>query len=903
MGDNPVKPENFESAFAQLTGNQPLRWQRRLFDEWISNVVKEIIDLPTGLGKTMVMPIWLLARKINQTLGHRLIYVVDRRTVVDQATSLAESLVARSCCKFINDEYCDPPTISTLRGQFADNREWTHDPSRAAIIIGTVDMIGSRLLFSGYRSSYKQRPLDAGLLGQDSLLILDEAHLSAPFEKLIDGIGRFQIGKGKPMRVVKMSATTGVSTAERFKLEESDLAPGDTNLLARDTNPIVRRFEAAKRMTIRKPEGKKTVEQSIIEAAGALAQGNSRVVVFVRSPKTAGNIAAALRRYTSEANKKPKPYEKAVAVLTGTMRGLERDELVTASNEESHPERQVMQRFLKPDNDPAQGPAILVSTSAGEVGFDLNADHLVCDAAPIDSMIQRLGRANRRGDGNATVLVFDGETPPDTKSSPMTVATFNAMKLLRTPDGSPRDVSPKAIAELKKLKAKEIEAATSPKPTMVELTDILLDAWAMTTISEPMPGRPPVAAWLRGIVPEPPQTTIAWRAELDLEGFDQLGVDDIEEWYDAHPVLTHETLSVPADVAQEFLEALRNVTVESDSRAVVIERNGYERFKLGNFLKSLRKDDARLGDATVILPASVGGIQRGGGALDPKRIFNAKDVDGHWLDVEGKIVVASPDVADEHERYHYEYAYPQDGSEPIPNCLGRKLLDDNLKNAKRQFATFAIEIPGKDDHRRELVSFVPKKDRTELGTKKGQSLVEHVGLVEQFASEIADRLSLPAVFREALQFAAAWHDHGKDREAWQRAVGRKYDADGIAIGSAIGKSGGSMGRIAGNYRHEFGSLHQLTVYATALSKTMSPDVFDLAMHLIATHHGRGRPHFPKGGFDPDAKAKSPEIAIEAVHRFARLQRKYGRWHLAWLENLLRCADAMASSETEGGQNP
>ena len=74
---------------------------------------------------------------------------------------------------------------SILRGQLADNREWSRDPSRPAIIIGTVDLIGSALLFSGYRSSYKRRPLEAGLLGQDSLLVLDEAHLSKPFEKLV----------------------------------------------------------------------------------------------------------------------------------------------------------------------------------------------------------------------------------------------------------------------------------------------------------------------------------------------------------------------------------------------------------------------------------------------------------------------------------------------------------------------------------------------------------------------------------------------------------------------------------------------------------------------------------------------------------------------------------------------
>jgi CRISPR-associated endonuclease/helicase Cas3 len=60
-----------------------------------------------------------------------------------------------------------PLPISTSRGQFIDNREWLHDPSKPAIIVGTVDMIGSRLLFSGYGVSQKMRPMHAGLLGVD----------------------------------------------------------------------------------------------------------------------------------------------------------------------------------------------------------------------------------------------------------------------------------------------------------------------------------------------------------------------------------------------------------------------------------------------------------------------------------------------------------------------------------------------------------------------------------------------------------------------------------------------------------------------------------------------------------------------------------------------------------------
>jgi len=79
---------------------------------------------------------------------------------------------------------------------------------------------------------------------------------------------------------------------------------------------------------------------------------------------------------------------------------------------------------------------------------------------------------------------------------------------------------------------------------------------------------------------------------------------------------------------------------------------------------------------------------------------------------------------------------------------------------------------------------------------------------------------------------------------------------------------------------------------------ISDEIVDLAMHLIATHHGRGRPHFPKGGFDPYAESRSPTIHAEVIRRFGHLQRTYGWWRLAWLENLLRCADALASADQD-----
>jgi CRISPR-associated endonuclease/helicase Cas3 len=68
------------------------------------------------------------------------------------------------------------------------------------------------------------------------------------------------------------------------------------------------------------------------------------------------------------------------------------------------------------------------------------------------------------------------------------------------------------------------------------------------------------------------------------------------------------------------------------------------------------------------------------------------------------------------------------------------------------------------------------------------------------------------------------------------------------------------------------------------------------LHLIAVHHGRARPHFLlEEGFDPERPLPDVNrVATEVPQRFARLQRRYGRWGLAYLESLLRAADYAAS---------
>lgn len=899
--------QTFDELFRKVTGLPgPLSWQQRLYAEFLDNTVRPVLDLPTGMGKTAVIPIWLIARahqiegKYSSRLPTRLVYVVDRRTVVDQATEFAERI--NKALKDEPDLLGMPVTVSTLRGQLADNREWSTDLSRPAIIIGTVDLIGSALLFSGYRSTYKRRPLEAGLLGQDSLLVLDEAHLSKPFEKLVTSISAFQAGQGAPMRVMSMSATTGSQDDERFSLLPADLDSRTEN--GEEKNAIFQRFTARKQLIIEPPVEKKLINASMCKTAIHLAKDNSRVVVFVRSPDNATKIASMIRAHGSTKGKTG-PFGDSVAVLTGTMRGLERDQML------EHPAhgstapidmiRRVMRRFLDPDNRSDDGPAILVSTSAGEVGFDLNADHMVCDAAPLDSMVQRLGRVNRRGKGNAVVRVFVEKEPK--LDRPFENASARTMELLK----DQTDVSPKALANLKSmLTFEQLESACMPEPTTVELTDVLLDAWSMTTVVEPMPGRPEVGPWLRGVAEDLPHTTIAWRAELDEPGFGDLELEEIEDWFDVHRVLTHETLSVVTssrseDSAEKWLKARwerlgRTIAEERQreigARPVIIYRAGLQVMPLADLVAELsRGNSSSIRNAHMVLPASFGGIERG--LLDadaPKQREDENDADSRTIEENARERLISLDVAD---------IAPQ-----CPRC--REVITSNDGDTEQRVigggrmpakpVAFRCDLESDDTRRVQLVSYIPRSEKLEYNSEE-QTLRQHVDAVRRNVDPIFEQFSMLDVIKRAAELAADFHDHGKNRERWQRTIGGKASPAGQNwLDTTLGKSGGYMKRDPRGYRHEFGSLYEL---ADETRGKISDDVFDLAMHLIAVHHGRGRPHFPKGGFDPDAEQTSEAIHSEAIRRFARLQRKYGWWQLAWLENLLRCADAMASAQLNG----
>ena len=202
--------------FRALTGEEPYPWQRRLYMELVAGRVPVALSIPTGLGKTASVLLALLARLANPELPRRVVYIVDRRAIVDQTAvsirgwidrigALPELACAFERCGAFPDPR--PVGLGVLRGGLADDGKWRVDPARPTVVVGTVDMVGSRLLFSGYGAGRSRRAMDAGLVGHDALVMLDEAHLAPAMEELLRALARLHAGA--ELHVMTLSALGG----------------------------------------------------------------------------------------------------------------------------------------------------------------------------------------------------------------------------------------------------------------------------------------------------------------------------------------------------------------------------------------------------------------------------------------------------------------------------------------------------------------------------------------------------------------------------------------------------------------------------------------------------------------------------------------------------------------------
>lgn len=968
---NSMRGQNFPKLFEELTGARPFPWQAALFADFIEGKIPESANLPTGLGKTSIVAIWLCAVAIAPgQIPRRLVYVVNRRTVVDQTTAEAERLrdglkkpglaevrdrLASMCALPLPITDAPPLAISTLRGQFADNGEWWADPSRPAVIVGTVDMIGSGLLFNHYAGGFKTRPLHAGFLGQDALLVHDEAHLEPAFQKLLESIVAAQGASNDPrkLRVIELTATSRAvnpSTDVRpFGLDEN---PNDKDT---DNETVKERLNARKRLSlvpVTKTENgedkanDRTVHDKIVEFALAKKDSGRAVLIFVRSVEAATRIKRDLD--TKKCNATP---------LIGTMRGKERDDLVTRDP--------VFQRFLSekdrfPGVEVPPGTVFLVATSAGEVGVNISADDLICDLSTYESMAQRFGRVNRFGerkdnDASEITVVYrtnlqanydeglekanSAKKDPEKKVAAYEKQHQSDLRVIKTLALLKKLNGNASPAALDGLPATERIAAFSPPPELRVATEIQFDAWALTSIREPIAARPPVAPYLHGEAElQLPETHVAWREELDVLGTAELRdayppADLLEDF----PLKPHELLRDTSERVFDQVAALLrkrqdndaplphawlvgedgNVTVFPLARLVsddgaAAEEEEQDEEEGGNDEADKKAEKARknraiaaLANATLILPASLGGIENGLLTANATRSAESKaDVaDIVAKDAAHKIPAQrcrvwnnTPDVPATLATAGFRII------RVIDTCLDEEDADDSEETGLRYWLWLGSKASNSTGAR-----IVPPAETLATHTNAVAANAAAIA-AKYFPEESALAVGEPDL-RRCIILAARLHDLGKDRAQWQHNLGNlNYDPAKPETILAKPAPGMRVRNVAEHYRHEFGSLNSAESRATGgRPKLMGAEAEfaaldnterDIVLHIVAAHHGRARPHFPADEIF-DYTSGSPEElyppATQVPRRFARLQERFGRWGLAWLESVLRAADYAASA--------
>ena len=216
-----MNKQDFVAFYQSLHGYPPFPWQVRLSQRAAKGHWPEALNLPTSSGKTAVVDVWLWAHSMGISgTPRRLYYVIDRRLLVDAVADYAEDLFARSGTV---------GHVVRMRGSMgAAEDTWMLNPGGLTLVSTTLDQVGSRLLCRAYGASRWAAPVHAGLVGNDALIVIDEAHLVEPFRQTLHRIQRWRskatLAAQSPWHVLTMTATPMGDAADVLTLSDEDKA-------------------------------------------------------------------------------------------------------------------------------------------------------------------------------------------------------------------------------------------------------------------------------------------------------------------------------------------------------------------------------------------------------------------------------------------------------------------------------------------------------------------------------------------------------------------------------------------------------------------------------------------------------------------------------------------------------
>jgi CRISPR-associated endonuclease/helicase Cas3 len=967
---------DFERFFEALWHKKPFAWQRQLAKRVLENHTApwpEVIGLPTGSGKTACIDIAVFALAASTCvrvegkplpLPRRLFFTVDRRIIVDEAferaCELAKRLraatdgilmdVAEQLRRLSGEEDRNslPLEAHVLRGGMYRAEGWAKSPTKPTIICTTVDQMGSRLLFRAYGRSFKAWPIHAGLVANDSLILLDEAHCARPLLQTLSAIRQYRTWAKEPLQnpffVSIMSATPPPGTEDVF----TDVSGEPEN----PEHPLGKRQLAAKHAVLCEPvKGtSKTADNKLAEklAKQALAHvdGTHRaIVIFCNRVATARAAHAILSG--------SKHHSKQTVLLTGRMRPIDKDDVIErhlAALASDRSDRRVLEE-----------PVIVIATQTLEVGADLDFDALVTECASLDALRQRFGRLNRMGrtiDAKASIVVREDQATDSLDDPVYGAALANTWQWLKQIAGA-GDTVDFGIAALDNnlAKVKTLTNLTVTPPLTPVMLPAHIDGWAQTA-PQPDPTAD-VSLFLHGVNRSSADVQVCWRADIALGNGDEenIAIDTLT----LAPPTTAECLPVPIGMFRRWLKGQDVAASSSDlegeapsqdsdddqsapSRKAVRWRNQTEVDVIGDAY-ALRPGDVCILPASLLASLPLGDVPADArldigdrAALQTHAKARLRLHEGllqYWPPT--KSVCALQDWLPQAQASYDED--PHVTLRDLLDLLGKIAgeIDDDPDNVWLKAACHTL---AKDKHPRldlhpagGLIlhgsrrlnqstingSFGDEDDATASGTVD-VTLPSHLAGVGCFAERFAIACGLPPHLVDALRRAGRLHDLGKADPRFQAIL---RNGNPWARGPLLAKSGTipkgrqryESAREAAGYpkggRHELLSV-RLAESAPDLLPS-DPLLRDLVLHLVASHHGWCRPFAPvvmdespeqvSLEFDDRQLSHSSDTRLERLdsgvsERYWRLTRHFGWWGLAWLEAILRLADHRRSEWEE-----
>ncbi len=841
-------PLSFKTLFSVATGGRsPYEYQSRLAcgergdkgeEVWLSSGPQcgsQLIDIPTGLGKTAaVVMAWLWNRVIlkDPEWPRRLVYCLPMRTLVEQTEEEVKKWITAVLVDEKGELDLDDQTKTTLRwlnenspvilmgGE--DGGEWDIYPEREAILIGTQDMLLSRALNRGYGMSRYRWPMHFGLLNNDALWVMDETQLmgvgvetSAQLDSFRDR-EEWRTHGGCP--TWWMSAT--LEQGRLATVDHPTPASGWPSVTLSDEERTAGRAHDL-------IESKKTVSRCPLELNPATKVGYPKdLAAIIKEQHKEGTLTLVVVNRVKRARE---IYE----ALTGGKKPLCELKQVALIHSRFRPQHRKRQTALLLGS----GDRIVIATQAVEAGVDVSARLLITELAPWSSIVQRIGRCNRRADiDNAEVLWVD----------------------IQPKDENDDLLLPYSKAELDKARA------------------------AVSTLTDASP------RILSGIaVPDAPVIRPVIRRR------------DLVDLFDTTPDLCGQDIDVSRYIrdgedsdVQFFWRNIEGDAPTSDEPPP--QRDELCRVSIGEAAKFLGKAEAWTWNPLDKKWEKAGRPR-------PGAVYLMKVSSGGYHDDLGW--TGDP---------KHKPTLPRRAN-GVNEGYDDDLLTFTASKEEAKFRDFSGEVHEADNF------------RAIRNTAVWQSITEHTRYVTEATAALASALALDAGIAATLRTAALWHDVGKAHDVFQTMLCRDDQSRRGTLWAKSDRRGGKFSRPG--FRHELASA-----LAWLLTGPLDTPERDLIAYLVAAHHGKVRlsirslPNeleppkkdrpFARGIWDGDelpavacGDIGTPAVTLdlsfmkmgEGPHgpswlaRAVALRDRFGPFRLAFLEGILRAADARASA--------